>query len=242
MKQALSGKVAVIVGASSGMGRAAAKAFAEAGASVALAARSAAALNALAAEIAAAGGEALALPTDATDRAQVQRLMDAAGERFGRIDVLIYATGTNIAERSLERLSPETWEMMLATNITGAYHCTQLVLPAMRAQGDGLIIYLSTGAVKRADVSGVAYQASKCALSGLAGGTLEEEKERGIRTCIIFPGLCDTPLVLKRPTPTPPEVLARALQPEDVAQACLFVASLPARCRVPELVLLPSGL
>jgi len=242
MKQALSGKVAVIVGASSGMGRAAAKAFAEAGASVALAARSAAALNALAAEIAAAGGEALALPTDATDRAQVQRLMDAAGERFGRIDVLLYATGTNIAERSLERLTPVTWEMMLATNVTGAYHCTQLVLPTMRAQQDGLIIYLSTGAVKRADVSGVAYQASKCALSGLAGGTLEEEKERGIRTCIIFPGLCDTPLVLKRPTPTPPEVLARALQPEDVAQACLFVASLPARCRVPELVLLPSGL
>ena len=236
---ALSGRAAVIVGGSSGMGKAAARAFAEAGAKVVLAARSEGALKELAAEI---GEGALACPADATDPAQVDGLVGAALDAFGRIDVLLYATGTNIPERSLQVLSRDTWNDMIATNLTGAFHCTQAVLPAMRAQGSGLIIYLSSGCVQRPDLSGVAYQATKCGLSGLAHGTFEEERENGIRTTVIYPGLCDTPLVLQRPTPTPPEVMAKALQPEDVADACLYVAATPARARVPELVLLPAGL
>ena len=235
----LSGQVAVVVGSSSGMGRAAARACAGAGAKVVLAARSAGELEALAAEI---GGGALACPADVTDAAQVDDLVRTALDAFGRIDVLLYATGTNIPERSLQVLSRETWNDMIATNLTGAFHCTQAVLPAMRAQGSGLIIYLSSGCVQKPDVSGVAYQATKCGLSGLAHGTFEEERENGIRTTVIFPGLCDTPLVLQRPTPTPPEVMAKALQPEDVADACLYVATTPGRARVPELVLLPAGL
>jgi len=139
-------------------------------------------------------------------------------------------------------LTGDTWEMMIATNLSGAFYCTKAVLPTMRSQKSGLIIYLSTGAVQSPDVSGVSYQASKHGMTGLAHGTFKEEQANGIRTTIIFPGLCDTPLVLKRPVPTPPEVLAKALQPEDVAEACLFVASLPARTRVPELQLLPAGL
>ena len=235
----LSGRAAVIVGSSSGMGKAAARAFAEAGAKVVLAARSAGALKELAAEL---GEGALACPADATDPAQVDGLVGAALDAFGRIDVLLYATGTNIPERSLQVLSRDTWSDMVATNLTGAFHCTQAVLPAMRAQGSGLIIYLSSGCVQKPDVSGVAYQATKCGLSGLAHGTFEEERENGIRTTVIYPGLCDTPLVLKRPAPTPPEVMAKALQPEDVADACLYVAATPVRARVPELVLLPAGL
>ena len=235
----LSGQVAVVVGSSSGLGRAAARACAGAGAKVVLAARSAGELEALAAEI---GGGALACPADVTDAAQVDDLVRAALDAFGRIDVLLYATGTNIPERSLQVLSRGTWNDMIATNLTGAFHCTQAVLPAMRAQGSGLIIYLSSGCVQKPDVSGVAYQATKCGLSGLAHGTFEEERENGIRTTVIFPGLCDTPLVLRRPTPTPPEVMAKALQPEDVADACLYVATTPGRARVPELVLLPAGL
>ena len=235
----LSGQVAVVVGSSSGMGRAAAQACAGAGAKVVLAARRAGELSALAAEI---GEGALACPADVTDPAQVDDLVRTALDAFGRIDVLLYATGTNIPERSLQVLSRETWNDMVATNLTGAFHCTQAVLPAMRAQGSGLIIYLSSGCVQKPDVSGVAYQATKCGLSGLAHGTFEEERENGIRTTVIFPGLCDTPLVLQRPTPTPPEVMAKALQPEDVADACLYVATTPGRARVPELVLLPAGL
>ena len=92
------------------------------------------------------------------------------------------------------------------------------------------------------DASGVSYQAAKHGLVGLAYGTFQEEQDNGIRTTVIFPGLTDTPLVLKRPTSTPAEVMAHALQPEDVAAACLFTASLPARARVPELMMMPSRL
>jgi NADP-dependent 3-hydroxy acid dehydrogenase YdfG len=239
MDIALEGQVAVIVGSSSGMGRATAVAYAGAGAQVVLAARSADKLEALASEI---GEGAVACTTDARDVDQVAHLVQTTLDQFGRIDILVYATGTNIPDRSLEVLSHETWEMMLGTNLTGAFHCTKAVLPTMREQKSGLIIYLSSGCVQSPDVSGVSYQASKHGMSGLAHGTFNEEQDHGIRTTVIFPGLCDTPLVLKRPTPTPPEVVAKALQPEDVADACLFVATMPSRARIPELVLLPSGL
>ena len=158
------------------------------------------------------------------------------------MDLLVYSTGTNIADRSLEVLTPETWDMMLATNLSGAFHATRSVLPAMRAGGGGLIIYLSTAAVQRPDVSGVAYQASKHGLTGLAHGTRVEEQANGIRTCVIFPGLCDTEILEKRPTPTPREVLDLSLDPLDVAEAVLFVARLHPRAVVPELQLLPSRL
>ena len=82
----------------------------------------------------------------------------------------------------------------------------------------------------------------KDTMVGLAHGTFQEEKENGIRTSMLFPGLTDTPIVLKRPVPTPPEVMAKSLQPQDVADACLLVASLPARVYVPELIMLPAGL
>ena len=239
----LQGRVAIVVGATSGMGRATAQTFAREGASVALAGRRAGLLQELGEQIVAeTGAVALGIPCDVQDREQVSGLISATRAQFGRIDILVYATGTNIPDRSLDRLTPPTWEMMVGTNLTGAYHCTQLLVPVLREQGDGLIIYVSTGGVKRADVSGIAYQASKAGLDGIAGGTMVEEKANGIRTSVIYPGLCDTPLVLQRPVPTPPEVMQHALLPEDVAEACLFVASLPARCHVPELVLLPSRL
>ncbi|MCY3821509.1 MAG: SDR family NAD(P)-dependent oxidoreductase [Gammaproteobacteria bacterium] len=236
---ALRQQVAVIVGASSGIGRATALAFARAGATTVLASRSQDRLEALAEEI---GSHTLVCPMDVQDVSSVGPAMNMIVERLGRIDVLVYATGTNIPDRTLDALTPETWDMMLATNLSGAFHCTQSVLPTMRGQGGGLIIYVSSVAVQLPDASGVSYQAAKHGLVGLAHGTFKEEQDNGIRTTVIFPGLTDTPLVLKRPTPTPPEVMAHALQPEDVAQACLFAASLPARARVPELMLMPSRL
>lgn len=132
--------------------------------------------------------------------------------------------------------------MMIRTNLTGAYHCTRTVLPVMRRQHSGLILYVASATVKYPDLSGVSYQASKHGLVGLAHGTFQEEKGNGIRTSVLFPGFTDTPLALKRPAPTPAETLARALKPDDVAAACLFVASLPPRVCVPELVLLPTEL
>ncbi len=238
----LSGKIAIIAGASSGMGAATAQLFAAQGATVVLGARSAGALEKLAGEINAAGGKALAVPTDATDRAAALSLVDVAVEHYGRVDTLINSVGTNLKQRALTVLDPADWDMMLSVNLSAAYNLTRAVLPQMRSQGQGLIVHFSSGAVQKPDVSGVAYQATKHGVAGLAYGTMEEEKENGIRVTVIFPGLCNTPLVEKRPTPTPPEVLAKALEPEDVAKAALLVASLPARAYVPDMRLLPSQL
>lgn len=239
MSANLQGQVAIVVGASSGMGQATAIALAQAGARVMVAGRRAENLQRLQADY---PDTIRCCPTDVTSRSQVEKLIAQTLQTWQRIDLLVYATGTNLPQRSLTQLSTAGWDDLLATNLTGAFHCTQAVLPAMRQQGSGLIIYLSTGAVQRADVSGVAYQASKHGLTGLAHGTRVEERDHGIRTSIIFPGLCETEILQKRPVTTPREVLDKALQPEDIAAAVLFIAQLPPRAVVPELQLLPSRL
>lgn len=235
----LADRVVLIAGASSGMGRASALAAATAGASVVLAARNAAALDEVAVAAGTAGASALAVPSDLTARADADRLASAAVARYGRIDIVINTIGTNIALRTLDQLTTESWAGMVSANLSTAFNLTQATVPHLRMSA-GLIIYLSSSAAKRPDRSGIAYQATKTAVVGLAHGTMEEERQHGVRTTVIFPGLTDTPLLSKRPTPTPPDVLARALQPEDVAAACLFVMNLPRRAHVPELLLYPS--
>ena len=234
----LSGRTALITGASSGMGRATAALFAAEGADLVVTARRRAELERLRDEL---GGRVEVEPLDLTDRAAVAAAVERAVAALGRIDVVVHAAGTNIPRRALSVLDPADWDAMVATNLTASFNLTHALLPAMRGRG-GLIVYVSSGAALQADASGVAYQATKRGLVGLAHGTMLEEKASGIRTTVIFPGLTDTPLVLKRPVSTPPEVLAKALRPEDVAAACVFVATLPMRANVPELQLAPSEL
>lgn len=238
--RALEQKVVLIAGASSGMGRATAMAAAQAAAHTILVSRNTAGLTDVSERIEAAGGTATMLSADVTDHAAVHALMEQVKGETGRIDAVVNTVGTNIKARALLELTPKSWAEMLAINLTASFNITQAVVPLFREQQDGLIIYISSSAAKKPDPSGVAYQATKAGLVGLAHGTMEEERDNGIRTSVIFPGLTDTPMVLKRPTPTPPEVLAKALQPEDVAAACMFILGLPPRAHVPELVLYPS--
>ena len=114
------------------------------------------------------------------------------------------------------------------------------VVPAMRRQGGGLIVHIASVAARKPDMSGVSYQATKAGVAALAHATMEEERQNGIRVTALLPGLTDTPLVLQRPTPPDPAMLARALKPEDIAETCLFLLRLPARAHVAELVLVPS--
>ena len=170
-------------------------------------------------------------------RAAVDRIV----AEFGRIDILVYSTGTNIPMRALEILSPADWDMMQSTNITGLYHVLQAALPALR-EAKARVVAVSSAAVQMPDASGVAYQSTKHAMAGFIHGLMKEEAGNGIRATVIFPGLTDTPLVEKRPTPTPRATLDNALQPEDVAAAVLFVTSLPDRAYVPELLIYPAAI
>jgi NADP-dependent 3-hydroxy acid dehydrogenase YdfG len=236
-----SGKTAFVFGASSGIGRATAGAFGRAGLRVGLAARRRDELDLVAHELSGLGAEAVVATADVRDQAEVVDAVELMARQLGPPDVVVYAAGTNLKERSLEQLSAAGWRELIETNLSGAFNVTQAVLPALRSTR-GLIVYISSASAKMPDVSGVAYQASKLGLVGLAHGTMVEEARNGVRTTVIFPGLTDTPLLLKRPVPTPPEVVARGLQPQDVAAACLFVAQLPARAHVPELMIYPSSL
>lgn len=242
MSAELDGKVVLVAGASSGMGMATARRAGQQGASVALMARRKESLEALASELGDAGADILVCAADAQDLPAVEQAIAAVLHRFGRLDAVINTIGTNIKQRALEDLTPENWEMMLSVNLTAGFNLTKSVLPAFRGQKDGLIVHVSSSAAKKPDMAGAAYHAGKAGIVGLAHATMEEERANGIRTSVVFPGLTDTPLVEQRPTPVPPDMLAKAMQPEDVAQMCLALVALPARAYVPELLLYPSQL
>lgn len=242
MLDQLRGQTAIVVGASSGMGRAIAVTLTRAGMHVVAAARREERLVELERQLQSEGLSIERCVMDVANPDDVRRTIEQARQRSGRIELLVYATGTNLPERGLSVLSHHSWFRLLETNLTGAFVCTQAVLPVMRAARNGLIVYLSSGCVQMPDVSGVAYQASKHGLVGLAHGARVEEKSNGIRTTVLFPGLCDTEILAQRPVPTQRDVLDQALLPEDIAEAVLFLAKLPARAVVPEMQLWPSRL
>jgi serine 3-dehydrogenase (NADP+) len=240
MLVSLSGQVVVIVGASSGAGRAAAVLFAREGARVVAAARREDRLQSLKDELAGEQRDITVRRADASNVEDMQQLAQAALEQFGKIDILVFASGTNTRDRAMERLTPEIWNSLIDTNLNGAFYATHAVLPSMRKAGSGHLIYISSISGLLADVSGAAYQASKRGVLGLAHAIRMEEKQNGIRTCALCPGLINTELLDKRPVRPSPEVLAKALQAEDVAEVILFVAKLPAHASVPEMQLLPT--
>ncbi|MBC7928136.1 MAG: SDR family NAD(P)-dependent oxidoreductase, partial [Bryobacteraceae bacterium] len=136
----------------------------------------------------------------------------------------------------------EIWDMMISVNLSGAYYATHAVLPQMRERKSGHLIYVASISGLLPDVSGASYQASKRGMLGLAHAIRVEEKENGIRTCVVCPGLVDTELMEKRPVKPSAETLAKALQPEDVAEMVFSVAKLPPRAAVPELTIMPTVL
>jgi len=238
----LEGQVGIILGASSGMGRATALAYASEGAKIAVAARRQAELDELAKEVKAAGGEALALAADVSKRTDLDRVVGKTLERFGKVDALVNAAGVNVRGRQLASLDQEGWDKIIAINLTGAFHAMQAVLPAMRRQKTGLIIHISSISGLWGDFSGVAYQASKHGMVGLANAARMEEQQNGIRITVVYPGLCDTPILKNRVVPPTAEERAVMMTADDIAQACVFAASLPPRTYVSDLVLMPTAL
>jgi NADP-dependent 3-hydroxy acid dehydrogenase YdfG len=242
MPVSLKDQVVLVVGASSGIGRATAVLMAREGAKVMASARRQDRLAQWQREMAAEGHTIETFAADASDAAQMDLLARTTREKLGPIQILVFATGTNTPERTMRRLRPDIWNQLIATNLNGAYYATQAVLPAMREARFGHIIYISSISGHTPDVSGAAYQASKRGLIGLSHAVRLEEKENGIRTTVINPGLVDTEILEKRPVKPTPEMLAQAMLPEHVAEAVMACAKLPPRAVIPELTVVPAAL
>ena len=237
----LAGKVAVVTGGGSGVGKATALLFLKEGANVVIAGRDAAKLAAVAAE--ANAGDALrTVPADVSKPADCANLIASATAAFGRVDILVNNAGTNIKDRTIRELTPESWDMMIGANLHGAFYCTKAVLDQMFARKDGVIVNVVSVAGKRANpLGGAAYVAGKFGMGGFGMVLSNEEKDSGVRVSNVYPGEIDTPILSARPTPVSEAQRALILKPEDVADAVLFVATLPPRVSVPELVIKPTA-
>ena len=229
----LSGTSAVVIGASSGIGLATANLLSDSGATVHAAARRKGAI-----EDGAEGRAITAHELDISDEAAVRRTLEGIGESDG-IDVLVVAAGMNFPDRRLEQLTGESWDAMISVNLSGAFYAVRAALPYLRAS-HGLAVLVSSVSGSWPDASGPAYQASKAGMTELAHAAGFEEHQNGVRFTAILPGIVDTPILDNRPEPPPKEVREASLQAEDVAQACLFLATLPPRAYVPELTMVPT--
>jgi NAD(P)-dependent dehydrogenase (short-subunit alcohol dehydrogenase family) len=232
---ALSGQTAVVIGASSGVGLATANVLADAGAAVHAAARRRSVI-----EEGAQGRAVIAHELDISDERAVRHTLEEIGEQSG-IDVMVVAAGMNFPERRLEQLTGESWDAMISVNLSGAFYAVRAALPYLRASR-GLVVLISSVSGSWPDASGPAYQASKAGMTQLAHAAGFEEHQNGVRFSAVLPGIVDTPILDNRPEPPPREVRDAALKPEHVAQACLFLATLPPGAYVPELTIVPTRL
>jgi NADP-dependent 3-hydroxy acid dehydrogenase YdfG len=190
----IAGKVIVITGASSGMGAAAARHLASLGANVVVAARRADRIETLVADIVHSGGKAVAVATDVTKLEDVQRLVDAAVETFGRIDVLINNAGL-MPLSPLERLKVDEWNQMIDVNLRGVLYGIAAALPYMKDQKSGHIIITASVAAYKVFPASAVYSATKFAVRGLSEGLRQEVKPYNIRTTLISPGAVTTELL-----------------------------------------------
>jgi NADP-dependent 3-hydroxy acid dehydrogenase YdfG len=236
MSQLLEGKTALVTGAGRGIGRAIARAFAAEGAAVALVSRSRADLAGVAAEIREAGGRALALPTDVTQDAAVEKLVEDVTGELGRLDILVTSAGA-AAFGPVAGSKPADWDTMLSLNLRAVMVCCHAVLPVMLRQRSGMILNLSSIATKRALPGSAVYTATKAAVEAFSRVLAEELRPHGVRVGVLVPGAVDTPIWDTMGAAPPREKMLRA---EDVARAAVLMATLPPNASLEELTLLPA--
>jgi NADP-dependent 3-hydroxy acid dehydrogenase YdfG len=238
----LRGKVAWITGGGSGIGLAGAEELVKAGARVVISGRTEKTTRAAEKQLKAMG-DAEGTLLDVADKQAVVATAADIEKRHGRIDILVTSAGTNIGggKRNLKSMSLEGWDDVVAINLNGLFYCCHAVIPGMRARKDGLIINISSWAGRYASVlTGPAYNATKRAVIAVSESINMEECMHGIRATSILPGEVATPILEKRPVPPSMEERARMAQPADFGKAILFVATMPARSCVNELVIAPT--
>ena len=225
----LKDKVAVVTGASQGIGRDTALALAEAGAKVAVAARNEEKLMALVGDIAAAGGTALAVKMDVADAEQVKAGFKQVLEKFGRLDILV--NNAAITRDGLAmRMKQDDWEAVLRTNLTGAHLCIQQALPTMMKARAGRIINISSIVAQSGNAGQANYVAAKAGIIGLTKAIAIEIASRNITVNAVAPGFIETPMTEVLPDKVKEELkaripLGRMGSARDVASAIVFLAS-----------------
>lgn len=238
----LNGKVAWITGGGSGIGLSGAEELVKAGARVVISGRTEKTNKEAEARLKKLG-EAEAIRLEVSDKRAVFATAADIEKRHGRIDILVTSAGTNIAgpKRNFKTMSAEGWDDVVQINLNGLFYCCLAVIPGMRARKDGLIINISSWAGRYASVlTGPAYNATKRGVIAITESINMEECVNGIRATSILPGEVATPIMEKRPVPPSAAERARMAQPEDFGKAILFVATMPARTCVNELVIAPT--
>jgi NADP-dependent 3-hydroxy acid dehydrogenase YdfG len=244
MNNNIAGKVIVITGASSGLGEASARLLSAQGASVAFGARRRARIQALADELTGGGGKALAVTTDVTHCQQVKRLVEAAVQAYGRIDVMINNAGL-MPQAPLQRLKIDEWERMIDVNLKGVLYGIAAALPYMKQQKAGHFINVSSVAGHRVGPGFAVYAATKHAVRALSEGLRQEMKPYNIRTTVISPGAVATELPNSVTDPDAAERIHKfyaqvALPPESFARAVAFAISQPEDVDVNEILFRPT--
>ena len=238
---ALTGKVAWVTGAGSGIGQAAAVALAKEGATVVLTGRRKEPLQQTATAIKKAGGKAEVRPGDLMKASAVTRIAKDIEKKYGRCDILVNNAGLNILERKWSQLSHAGAEMVIDGNLTSAFYCSSAVLPMMRKRKDGVLIHTSSMAGRTpSPLSGAAYSAAKHGVVAMSHTINMEECVNGIRSCVVCPGEVATPILDKRPIPVSKEERAHMAQSEDVGDLIRYVACLPPHVTINEVWITPT--
>ena len=241
MSKSLQGKVAWITGGASGIGLASARALAQDGATVIISGRRQSEIDAAIGAAQADGIPLQGMTLDVSDATAVEQVHARIAANWGAVSVLVCSAGTNVPARFFKRLTAHDFGQVVDINLKGATHCALSVLPAMRAQRDGVIVVVSSWAGHEfLSFTGAAYNASKAGLTMLARTINHEEGRHGIRCTLVQPGEVFTPILQTRPRPPSAEDCAQMLQMQDLGDLIHHVATLPAHVCLNEVVISPT--
>lgn len=241
MANQLTGKIAWVTGAGTGIGEAAALALASEGATIILSGRRAEPLEDTAAQIRKGGGTAHVQPADLSIAGDVERVGKFIANEFNRLDILVNNAGVNITDRHWDKLIPSGIDTLVDGNLKSALYCITVALPFMRAQKDGILIHTASMAGRFiGGLSGPIYTAAKHGVVAMSHTINMEECIHGIRSTAMLPGEVATPILDRRPIPVTPEERARLVQSADCGDLVRYIACLPAHVCIPEVMITPA--